>query len=239
VTGPGAPNTLSAAITRGAFSGAGRTHTSRSLVARTCPCAARACAPMTRNSTLFALNADNRSLKSWFSNIRPRQGVTGKLPDSCHPLTGRRAICAFWVFARLAAANDADESDVRACHPANCTSAVRSGRIVYPECRPVWRRAVPRLPPPLVGLHDGIEFGFAKFDSAEASEGVAEGSRSDGLETRLMLSILLTFLHPPKLGPALRFREFGEILPATSGCLQESSVAGRARRLALCGQARW
>ena len=49
--------------------GEGRTQTSKSRVARTCPCAANAWAPTKRNSTCRALNSANRSLKSWFTAV--------------------------------------------------------------------------------------------------------------------------------------------------------------------------
>lgn len=74
----GAPNAANAASTRDAFVGSDRTQTSKSFVARTNPCTARAWAPTTRYSTSRALNSANRSLKSWF--IRPRTGPLHALP---------------------------------------------------------------------------------------------------------------------------------------------------------------
>jgi hypothetical protein len=78
---------------RRAFTSSGRIQTSRSFVARTQPWAARACAPTIRNSTLWALNSANRSLKSWFevSRVLPHQAETGEFPNGVDSFLRRRA----------------------------------------------------------------------------------------------------------------------------------------------------
>jgi hypothetical protein len=57
----GAPNSIKAAITRGAFVGVASTQMSRSPVARGRPCTATAYAPTTRYRASAAFNAESRS----------------------------------------------------------------------------------------------------------------------------------------------------------------------------------
>ncbi len=89
----GAPNATSACSTRLALSVLGRTSTSRSLVARISPCAASAWAPTTRYSTAWALNADNRSLKSECTGVFVVPGVAepGQRPDGFDAFVDRHA----------------------------------------------------------------------------------------------------------------------------------------------------
>lgn len=98
-----------ALATLDAFSALGRTQTSRSLVARTCPCAARAWAPTTRYSTAWALNSANRSLKSGFIGTALCPGETDlrQLPHSREALLGAPVPPLVARRVRLARSQDA------------------------------------------------------------------------------------------------------------------------------------
>jgi hypothetical protein len=87
----GALNRSRALHARRAFSALGRTHRSMASVARTCPCAARACAPMTRNSTSSLRNPFRIATQCGFIERRSNQGpgLFRHLPAKSDPLGGR------------------------------------------------------------------------------------------------------------------------------------------------------
>lgn len=157
----GAPKSSSASRTRRAFSGSGRIQTSRSPVARGTPCAARACAPTTRNRVLARTRAASRSRKSGFTVRAPRPahdahrdplprvggeepagggpGVDREWPHRCNAVFGRRV--AAQVVAGLFAQSKHPDRPRSARAPSRLCGAWMRHRVrSYRSCRRAMRR---------------------------------------------------------------------------------------------------